>query len=165
MKPARPVAALPQGDGLSRAATRGGVPSSVAPPSGVPPAASEPKEPGLVRPAEVGAQAEQTSASEPDSEAALGSVTGLAFSAPGLDPSSGAERVYFSVDPMGQKLGTMEPWAPGEERRFDEANITASNNANVSLAPLPPVPLPAREPPPPLHPPSCPAQLPRHPPL
>jgi Cell Wall Hydrolase len=146
IKPARPVDAIPREDGLSLAQQQGGAPSSVDPPLGVAAAASEPKEPGSVGPAEVGAQAEQRPASEPDSEAALGSATGLAFSAPGLDPSSSAERVYFGVDPMGQKLGTIEPWAPGEEPRFDEANITASNNANVRLAAVPPVPFPAGEP-------------------
>src|SRR5205085_9052004 len=28
-------------------------------------------------------------------------------------------RLYFSVDPMGQKLGALEPWQPGEEPQFE----------------------------------------------
>jgi Cell Wall Hydrolase len=146
LQPARPVDAIPQQDGPSLAQQQPGAPPSVDPPLGVAAAGSEPKEPGLVRPAEVAAQAEERSASEAEREAALQSVTGLAFSPPVLDPSLRAARVYFSVDPMGQKLGTMEPWAPGEEPRFDNADITASNNANVKLAAVPPVPFPAGEP-------------------
>jgi Cell Wall Hydrolase len=146
IKPARPVDAIAEEDGPSLAQQQGAAPPSVDPPLDVAAAASKTTEPGSVPPAEVGAQAEQTSASEPASEVALGSAPGLAFSAPGLEPSLGAARVYFGGDPMGQKLGTIEPWAPGEEPRFDDANITASNNANVRLAAVPPVPFPAGEP-------------------
>jgi spore germination cell wall hydrolase CwlJ-like protein len=42
-------------------------------------------------------------------------VGGLAFAAPDVDPALRAARLYFSGDPMGQKLGAIEPWAPGEE--------------------------------------------------
>ena len=55
-------------------------------------------------------------------------------------------RTLFGVDPMGQRLGATEPWTPGEEPRFQEADIAASNNANVKLAAVPPVPFPAGEP-------------------
>src|SRR5262249_22928580 len=110
---------------------------------GVAAATNEPKE--LVRPADV-SEGEAASASETAREAALAAVAGLAFSAPVVDPSLGTARVYFGRDPMGQKLGTMEPWVPGEEPRFDDAGITASNNANVKLAAVPPVPFRAGEP-------------------
>ena len=73
-------------------------------------------------------------------------VTSLAFAAADVDPSLRAARLYFSIDPMGQKLGAIEPWAPGEEPRFDDADIAASNNANVKLAALPPRPFPSGEP-------------------
>jgi len=142
IKPARPVDAIAQEDGPSLAQQQGAAPSSVDAPLGVTTAASTPKEPGLVPPAEVAAQTEPASASQPDNEA---TVAGFASSAPALEPS-GAARVYFRGDPMGQKLGTIEPWAPGEEPRFDDAKITASNNANVRLAAVPPVPFPAGEP-------------------
>ncbi|TMJ36124.1 MAG: hypothetical protein E6G86_19070, partial [Alphaproteobacteria bacterium] len=146
LNPARPVDATPQEGAPSLAQQQPASPPSADPPLGVAAAGSEPKEPGLTRPAEVAAQDEERSASEAEPDAAPQSVTGLAFSAPVLDPSLPAARVYFSVDPMGQKLGTMEPWAPGEEPRFDDAEITASNNANVKLAAVPPVPFPAGEP-------------------
>jgi Cell Wall Hydrolase len=73
-------------------------------------------------------------------------VGGLAFAPADADGSLRAARLYFNVDPMGQKLGAIEPWAPGEEPRFQAADIAASNNANVKLAAVPPVPFPAGEP-------------------
>jgi cell wall hydrolase len=146
LKPARPIDAIPQEDGSSLAQQQPAAPPSVDQPVGVAAAGSESKQPGLARTAEVGAQAEERSASEADREVAVQSATRLAFSAPDVDPSLGAARVYFNVDPMGQKLGTMQPWVPGEEPRFDDAGITVSNNANVKLAAVPPVPFPAGEP-------------------
>jgi spore germination cell wall hydrolase CwlJ-like protein len=35
-------------------------------------------------------------------------------------PAIRTTRVYFGVEPMGGALGTMEPWAPGEQPVFDE---------------------------------------------
>jgi spore germination cell wall hydrolase CwlJ-like protein len=32
-------------------------------------------------------------------------------------------RIFFGVDPMGQKLGTIEPWAPGQEPRFEDGTV------------------------------------------
>ena len=78
--------------------------------------------------------------------AAVRSVGSLAFAPADADGSQRAARLYFNVDPMGQKLGAIEPWAPGEEPRFEAADIAASNNANVKLAAVPPVPFPAGEP-------------------
>ena len=73
-------------------------------------------------------------------------VTSLAFAAADADSSLRAARLYFSIDPMGQKLGAIEPWAPGEEPRFEDADIAASNSANAKLATRPPAPFPAGEP-------------------
>ena len=78
--------------------------------------------------------------------AAVRSVGSLAFAPADADRSLRAARLYFNVDPMGQKLGAIEPWAPGEEPRFEAADIAANNNANVKLAAVPPVPFPAGEP-------------------
>jgi hypothetical protein len=78
--------------------------------------------------------------------AAVRPVGSLAFAPADADGSLRAARLYFNVDPMGQKLGAIEPWAPGEEPRFEAADIAASNNANVKLAAVPPVPFPAGEP-------------------
>jgi hypothetical protein len=62
--------------------------------------------------------------------------------------------LYFGVSPMGQKLAMLEPWAPGEEPRFEAFNatrrevavvtdpfgstITNPNEATFKLASLPP---------------------------
>jgi Cell Wall Hydrolase len=87
-----------------------------------------------------------TAEGEASSEAAPQSVPRLAFAAADADSSVGATQVYFSIDPMGKKLGAIEPWAPGEEPRFEDADIASSNSANVKLAAVPPVPFPAGEP-------------------
>ncbi len=65
IKPARPVDAIPQEDGPSLAQQQGGALPAVDAPLGVAAAASEPKEPGSVGPAEVGAQAEQVFGARP----------------------------------------------------------------------------------------------------
>ena len=77
------------------------------------------------------------------SDAGMRSVTSLGFAAADVDPSLRAARLYFSIDPMGQKLGAIEPWAPGEEPSFEDAEVAASNgDGNIKLAALPPAPGP-----------------------
>src|SRR5262249_5860601 len=117
-KPRRPIDAIRREDASARARQQPAAPPAAEAPPGVAAATNEPKE--LVRPADV-SEGEAASASETAREAALAAVAGLAFSAPVVDPSLGTARVYFGRDPMGQKLGTMEPWVPGEEPRFDDA--------------------------------------------
>jgi hypothetical protein len=65
-------------------------------------------------------------------------VTGLGLAATDTDPSLRAARIYFGVDPMGQRLGAIEPWAPGEEPKFETKEVTATNDANMKMAALPP---------------------------
>jgi len=73
-----------------------------------------------------------------DREAAdAASVERLAFASADVDPTLRAARLYFSIDPLGQKLGAIEPWAPGEEPRFDDPP-----SAGIKLAALPPGALP-----------------------
>ena len=72
----------------------------------------------------------------------------LAFAAADPDPALRAARLYFSIDPMGQKLGAIEPWAPGEEPQLqgdgavaltDDADRgPALGESNIKLAALPP---------------------------
>ena len=72
----------------------------------------------------------------------------LAFAAADADPALRAARLYFSIDPMGQKLGAIEPWAPGEEPQLqgdgavaltDDADRgPALGESNIKLAALPP---------------------------
>jgi hypothetical protein len=100
----------------------------------------------VLAPPQGDAQTGTAAEGEASSEAAAQSVSGLAFAAADADASRGAERLYFSIDPMGKKLGAIEFWAPGEEPRFEDAAIAASNSANVKLAAVPPVPFPAGEP-------------------
>jgi hypothetical protein len=100
-------------------------------------------------PAEQPASPRPAEGTSPDKRAegeAGRAVGSLAFAPADADGSLRAARLYFNVDPMGQKLGAIEPWAPGEEPRFQAADIAASNNANVKLAAVPPVPFPAGEP-------------------
>src|SRR5262249_52180918 len=70
-------------------------------------------------------------------------TTGLAFASPDADPKARAARLYFSVDPMGQKLAAIEPWAPGEEPRLEGAEAAPAERApaaagEIKLAALPP---------------------------
>src|SRR5207245_2727127 len=81
-----------------------------------------------------------------EGESPVRPVTSLSFAAADVDPALRAARLYFSIDPMGQKLGAIEPWAPGEEPQFEDADIAASNNANVKLAAVPPAPFTTGEP-------------------
>jgi hypothetical protein len=41
--------------------------------------------------------------------------------------------LYFSVDPMGRRLGTLEPWQPGEEPQFEDGS---GMNIAVAIDPL-----------------------------
>jgi len=50
-----------------------------------------------------------------------------------MDPAQRADRLYFSIDPMGQKLAALEPWAPGEEPQFEDFNST-TRTAGVSAS-------------------------------
>jgi hypothetical protein len=144
LKSAPPAAVIPdqkqQGPSLTQQQPR--EPLSLDPPIEVATPAVEPAEqPALPRPAE-GTPADKSA----DGAAAVRSVGSLAFAATDTDASLRAARLYFNVDPMGQKLGAIEPWAPGEEPRFDAADIAASNNANAKLAAVPPGPWPAGKP-------------------
>jgi hypothetical protein len=107
------------------------------------PAGEPAEQPASPRPAE-GAPADKRADGEADG--AVRSVGSLAFAGVDADASLRAARLYFNVDPMGQKLGAIEPWAPGEEPRLQAADIAASNNANVKLAAVPPAPWPAGKP-------------------
>src|SRR5262245_13911541 len=141
LQPARPVDAIADERAPSLAQQQGEV-ASIDATDRAAAGASEPERQASL-PAQGGAQTEEGAASASSDEV---SHTGPGVAAADPDSSLGAARVYFGVDPMGQKLGTIEPWAPGEEPRLDEGQITASNNANVKLAAVPPVPFPAGEP-------------------
>jgi hypothetical protein len=60
----------------------------------------------------------------------------LSFLSADLDPATRAAQLYFSIDPMGQKLGGIEPWAPGTEPKFEDSST------DIKLAALPSEPLP-----------------------
>jgi len=131
--------AQPQGAPLAQ---QGGQPlSPEASVDAAKPAGEPAEQPASARPAE-----DTPAGKRAGGAAGVRSVGSLAFAPADADGSLRAARLYFNVDPMGQKLGAIEPWAPGEEPRFEAADIAASNNANVKLAAVPPVPFPAGEP-------------------
>jgi spore germination cell wall hydrolase CwlJ-like protein len=62
----------------------------------------------------------------------------LAFASVDVEPALRAARLYFSVDPMGQKLGSIEPWAPGESPLLEGADeAPAAAQGHIKLAALP----------------------------
>ena len=73
------------------------------------------------------------------------STVSLAFASADANPSLRAARLYFNVDPMGQTLGGIEPWAPGQEPILERAEVAInpdikrkSPDSNIKLAALPP---------------------------
>jgi hypothetical protein len=72
------------------------------------------------------------------SDAGMRSVSSLGFATADVDPSLRAARIYFSVDPMGQRIGTIEPWAPGEAPTFEDVQVAGNGDGNIKLAALPP---------------------------
>ncbi len=66
------------------------------------------------------------------SAATASSPIDLAFASVDVDPEVRAARVYFSIDPMGQKLGSIEPWSPGQEPILETADT-----GRIKLAALP----------------------------
>ena len=77
-------------------------------------------------------------AAEREAEARLQLMTGLGLAPTDVDPTLRAARLYFGAAPMGQRLGAIEPWAPGEEPKFETKGVTATNEADMKLAALPP---------------------------
>jgi spore germination cell wall hydrolase CwlJ-like protein len=106
-----------------------------------------------------GKQGENSEEAETVSEPGVRSVTSLAFASADVNPALRAARVYFSIDPMGQKLGALEPWAPGEEPKFedpagddaalavdpDRGPTSTKGDANFKLAALPPDAFPSEQ--------------------
>ena len=50
----------------------------------------------------------------------LGARPETSLAAFDVDPALRASRLYFGIDPMGQNLALLEPWAPGEEPQFED---------------------------------------------
>ena len=77
-------------------------------------------------------------------DSVVASAVSLGFAAADLNPTLRATRLYFSIDPMGQKLGAIEPWAPGEEPTLENAEVAlrpdsklSEGGGNIKLAALP----------------------------
>ena len=94
--------------------------------------------PMLAPPRDGDKEAEQAAAAEREAEARKQFMTGLGLAPTDVDPTLRAARLYFGAAPMGQRLGTIEPWAPGEEPKFETKGVTATNEADMKLAALPP---------------------------
>jgi spore germination cell wall hydrolase CwlJ-like protein len=113
-----------------------GPPLSLAPPVAV---AELDDEPTAAPPP---AEASGASGDEPARASPVRSLASLAFASVDVDPALRAARLYFSVDPMGQKLGSLEPWAPGEEPTVENAEAelglaSAPASGRFTLASLP----------------------------
>jgi spore germination cell wall hydrolase CwlJ-like protein len=67
-------------------------------------------------------------------ESPAGSTISLAFAAAD-NPTLRATRLYFGIDPMGQKLGGIEPWAPGEEPMIENSNVAIHRDAKPAVGP------------------------------
>ncbi len=105
--------------------------------------------PVLAPPGETGKEGDEGAEGDPGGEATARSAAGFAFAAADLDPALRAARLYFSIDPMGQKLGALVPWAPGEEPTLESADVAVNTdsvpaNANIRLAALPPSAMPGQ---------------------
>jgi hypothetical protein len=95
--------------------------------------------PMLAPPRDGDKEAEQAAvAAEREAEARKQFMTGLGLAPTDVDPTLRAARLYFGAAPMGQRLGAIEPWAPGEEPKFETKGVTATNEADMKLAALPP---------------------------
>jgi hypothetical protein len=96
--------------------------------------------PVLAPPREDGEEPAAEATDEPASKAAAKPATAPTLTPADADLALRAARVYFGSDPMGQKPGAIEPWAPGEEPKLEqglkleEADVAALNSANVKLA-------------------------------
>ena len=53
-----------------------------------------------------------------------------------MDPALRASRLYFEVDALGQKLASLEPWAPGEAPQFEDFNSADHRDGVVAADPL-----------------------------
>jgi hypothetical protein len=85
-------------------------------------------------------EAPSTADVEHEGAADVEPVTTLNYAAGNVNPSPQPARLYFGVDPMGQQLGAIEPWAPGAAPRLEDTNAASGNG--VKLAALPPQPWP-----------------------
>jgi hypothetical protein len=57
----------------------------------------------------------------------------------GVDAPLRQSRLYFSIAPIGQRLGLMQPWAPGEEPQLDSLMPgSRAGDGEFKLASLPP---------------------------
>ena len=77
---------------------------------------------------------EKGSAADAGRETGVG--VGTSFTTFDADPALHASRLYFSIDPMGQRLAALEPWTPGEEPQFEDLNGAAGTDIAVIGDPL-----------------------------
>jgi hypothetical protein len=126
---AKPAAAPPREPAaIALPQAHPGPPLSLAPPVAVPPVepASSSTPPERAEPPASGGGFSLASA------ATAPSTTDLAYASVDVDPAVRAARIYFSIDPMGQRLGNIEPWTPGQEPILESADA-----GRIQLAALP----------------------------
>ena len=75
----------------------------------------------------------------PDEGSAPGSESGvrpLRRAAIDADPALRASRVFFGIDPMGERVAALEPWAPGEAPQFEDFKSVAHIDVTAAGDPL-----------------------------
>jgi spore germination cell wall hydrolase CwlJ-like protein len=79
-------------------------------------------------------QGEKSAEGDAGRETTVQSVTG--FESLDGDAALRASRLYFGIDPMGQRLALLEPWASGEEPKFEDLNKSEGTDIAVIGDPL-----------------------------
>jgi hypothetical protein len=122
-----------QGPSLAQQQPQSEAPAAPAPPAEV----AQSAEPPQAREPVIAAVRPQARGSAENAGAAdVRPATALGFAA--ANQEQRAARVYFGIDPMGKKLGAIEPWAPGAEPRVEDVDSASGTDANTRLAALPP---------------------------
>jgi spore germination cell wall hydrolase CwlJ-like protein len=66
---------------------------------------------------------------------ALASVASFAFAADEIDPATRLARLFFGINPMGQKLDPLQPWDAGEEPTIETLPVAVDPDARIVALP------------------------------
>jgi len=66
-------------------------------------------------------------------------LASFAFAADEIDPATRMARLYFGINPMGQKLDPLQPWDAGEEPTIETLPVAVDPDARIAALPPEPV--------------------------